>query len=295
MARRKLSTNRPARITAFAAAKINIGLRVGARRPDGYHDVCGLVHTVSLADRIEITAGEHADSGRLVRLSVPGADDLETDHNLVVRAAEALAKGRDLRPVAIVVHKTIPIAAGLGGGSADAAATLVALDVAWGLRHSPTDLIDVGAGISSDVPAILAGGLVHISGRGDHVRRLGAATDGAFVLGISPERIAAADAYAAFDALGRESAATMHHNDLERAAVELVPEIARGIDAMRAAGADPAFVTGSGPTVVGIASSLDDADLIAGRVRESFARVEVVRPSAWGVRLMIGSQGPPIN
>ena len=281
---KRVSTT-PRAVAAFGAAKINIGLRVGGRREDGYHDVCGLVQTVSLVDRLDITAG--GDAPFTVR--VPGHPDLESGDNLVAVAARALAECCDAEPVTIVVDKSIPVAAGLGGGSADAAAALAGLNVVWGAGLSPAKLLELGARVGSDVPAILAGGLVHIAGRGENVRSLGSASAGAFVLGIGADRVSAADAYAAFDELGAQSADGMHHNDLQAAACALVPELGSRIEGMREAGARPVFVSGSGPTVVGVASDDVNARDVAERARDHFERVEVVRPSSWGVRVMIGA------
>src|SRR5207302_510023 len=155
------------------------------------------------------------------------------------------------------------VAAGLGGGSADAAAVLAGLNVVWGAGLRPARLMELAARIGSDVPAVLAGGLVHVSGRGEVVRGLGSATEGAFVLGMSDERISAAVAYATFDELHAAPATAMHHNDLEPAACVLVPDLTVRLDAMRDAGADPVFVSGSGPTVVGVVSSDVAAQKIA--------------------------------
>lgn len=295
--RKVLRSAPPTRLTALAAGKINIGLRVGELRADGFHEVEGLVHTVSLADRIDVAVGgnEGVLVGDGVRLEVPGAPDLETGENLVARAAAVLSGGRDLPGVSIRLDKTIPIAAGLGGGSADAAATLAALNVVWGLGLDPATLIEKAALVSSDVPAIMAGGLVHISGRGEHVRGIGAASGCAFVLGISDERISAADAYRTFDAIERVATPGLHHNDLEAAAVRLVPALSERIASMRAAGAHPVFVSGSGPTVVGVATSKDAAREIASGIGDSFARIEVATPTSWGVRLLIGAEEPLIN
>lgn len=281
----KRDSTPPRRVTAFGAAKINIGLRVGALRDDGYHDVCGLVQTTSLADRLTFTAGGDA----AVTVRVPGHPELQTDDNLVAAVGREIAELCEPAPVTVEIDKQIPVAAGLGGGSADAAAALAAFNVMWGAGLTPAKLLELGSRIGSDVPAILAGGLVHIAGRGDRVRALGSATEGAFVLGISAERISAAGAYAQFDRLQKGRADTLHHNDLESAAVAMVPELAGRIDAMRVAGASPVFVSGSGPTVVGVAATDAGAREIANRVASSFDRVEVVQPSAWGVRVMIGS------
>jgi len=297
----KRDSTAPNHVMAFGAAKINIGLHVAARRADGYHEVCGLVQTVSLADRLEITTDTHEtdgvafDVGAALRLRAPGAEELESGDNLVLRAARELAEHCEPRAVRITIEKAIPVAAGLGGGSADAAAAIAGLNVAWGARLRPAQLLELGARVGSDVPAILAGGLVHISGRGEIVRGLGSATEGAFVLGISPEHISAADAYAAFDGLATSPAAFLHHNDLEAAACEILPDLRARLDSMRDAGAGPVFVSGSGPTVVGVASSDVAARQIAARAHAAFDRIEIVRPSSWGVRVTIGSPDPALD
>jgi 4-diphosphocytidyl-2-C-methyl-D-erythritol kinase len=283
-------------VSAFAAAKINIGWHVGDLRPDGYHDVCGLIQTMSLVDRLDVFAGDDPNGGVVVdddlplRLRIRDAPELETRDNLVVAAARALAEEREPKPVSIRIEKVIPVGAGLGGGSADAAAALAALNLVWGTGLDPGRLIELGARIGSDVPAIFAGGLVHVVGRGELVRCIGSATSGAFVLGIGGEVISTGEAYAKLDEIGPATGhAALHHNDLEAAACALVPGLDGRLDAMRAAGAAPVFVSGSGPTVVGVAPTEKRAHEVAERVGREFVRVEVVTPTAWGVRVHIGS------
>jgi 4-diphosphocytidyl-2-C-methyl-D-erythritol kinase len=281
----KRDSTRPRRVTAYGSAKINIGLRVGPLRGDGYHEVCGLVHTVSLVDRLQVAVG----GDEPVTLHIPGHPDLESQDNLIVAAARELAERCDPVNVTIDVEKVIPVAAGLGGGSADAAAALAALNVVWRAGLSAAKLLELGGRIGSDVPAILAGGLVHISGRGERTRAVGSATEGAFVLGISDARISASDAYMRFDELEPVRTEAVHHNDLEDAAVAIIPELRARIGAMRDAGAAPVFVSGSGPTVVGVASDDANAEAIAARATEAFDRTEIVHPSPWGVRVTMGS------
>lgn len=287
----------PRRVTALAAAKVNVGWRVGSRRPDGYHDVCGLIHTISLADRLEAEVGSDEPpgaggsvsdvGGAPLRLLVDDGELADAD-NLVVVAARRLGEAAEARPTTIDVRKSIPVAAGLGGGSADAAATLMALNQLWGARLIPRELVELGATVSSDVPALLLGGLVHVSGRGERVRGVGAATSGAFVLGVGHERVSAADAYETFDSITERPSAALSHNDLEGAACALVPPLRVRIEAMRAA-AGNAFVSGSGPTVVAATADLTQARDVAGRVREVFADVLVAEPTDWGVRLVMGT------
>jgi 4-diphosphocytidyl-2-C-methyl-D-erythritol kinase len=272
------------RLEVHAAAKINIGWRVGARREDGYHDVSGLIHTIDLVDRIEITT--HDGDG--FELSVPGFPELEAESNLVHAAARALREHADPVPTKVVVRKAIPVAAGLGGGSADAAATLVGLSSAWGARLSAADLVRLGASVGSDVPALLVGGLVSVEGRGERVRNVGAFDAGCLVLGVGTERVSTADAYRVFDELGGADPDSLYANDLERAACSLVDGLASRIEAMREA-AGIAFVSGSGPTVVGVVPDGAHARGVAARVREHFADVLVARPTSWGVRLTLGT------
>jgi 4-diphosphocytidyl-2-C-methyl-D-erythritol kinase len=269
---------------------VNIGWRVGDRRPDGYHDVCGTMHTISLTDRLEITTGAPSYGHVPVRVLVPGHPALESGANIVHVAASALAKWSEQVPTTVVVHKTIPVAAGLGGGSADAAAALVGLNTVWNARRSAKQLLELAATVGSDVPGILLGGLVHVSGRGERVRTRGGATQGWFVLGVGAEQISSADAYAAFDkAVPAEGAPALHHNDLEQAACTLVGDLPRRLDAMRRA-AGIAFVTGSGPTIVGVAVDETHARDVVARVRNEFADVIVAQPIDWGVRMTVSAK-----
>jgi 4-diphosphocytidyl-2-C-methyl-D-erythritol kinase len=283
---------RPPRVLQVeAAAKVNVGWRVGPRREDGYHDVSGLLQTIDLSDRLEIAVEDEPGPLTVV---VPGRPELEHPANLVHRAAAAVAERLADDPPAtmIVLHKAIPVAAGLGGGSADAGATLVALSVAWGANLAVRELLDLGSRIGSDVPAIMVGGLVSVSGRGERVRGIGSFDDGWVVLGVGAEEAATATVYDLFDQTGAQPPATtadaLAHNDLELAACELVPTLRERIDVMRKA-AGVAFVSGSGPTVVGVATNEGAARDIASGVSGAFDDVLVARPCAWGVRLQMGT------
>jgi 4-diphosphocytidyl-2-C-methyl-D-erythritol kinase len=270
------------RVTVEAAAKVNLGWRVGPVREDGFHDVDGVIQTITLHDRVEIVRADH------MSVVVPGFPELERD-NLVLRAAECLRGVMRHEPtgVRITIEKRIPVAAGLGGGSADAAATLVGLNALWGAGLSARRLVDLGASIGSDVPPLLLGGLVRVTGRGEVVSRIGESPDHHYVLGVTSEPISAADAYRVFDRIGGEPPASRgeFHNDLEAAACELLPALGANVGTMREA-AGVAFVSGSGPTVVGIT---DDPEAVANEVRDVFDDVIVAAPSAWGVRLHLSS------
>lgn len=279
-----MKTRPPRSIVVFGAAKVNVGWRVGSRHDDGYHDVCGCLQTISLMDSLEISVNEEASG---VQVTVPGHPELENETNLVHAAARAMGEHADVPPTRIVIRKSIPVAAGLGGGSADAAAALMGLGIAWRTKLSVQDLLQIGAGIGSDVPALLLGGLVHVSGRGERVRRIGSFDLGWLVLGVGAEGVSTAEAYEAFDRLDPQAGESLHHNDLEAAAFELSPGLGDRVAAMHEA-AGVAFVTGSGPTVVGVTSDEAGARTAAERVREHFADVLLARPSGWGVRLKLG-------
>ena len=153
-------------LMALAYAKVNLTLEVLGRREDGYHEVATVLQTVSLHDRLTLVS----DSEISVECSIPG---LSNPDNLAWRAASALKKRSAYRGGArIAIEKHIPEAMGLGGGSSDAAATLVALNRLWGLKMSVAELEEVGRGLGADVPFLVGGGTALGVGRGDWLTRL---------------------------------------------------------------------------------------------------------------------------
>src|SRR5438067_3688228 len=151
-----------------AYAKINLTLDVLGRRPDGYHELRTLMQTIDLYDTLCLSI---TDENR-VRV-ICTQPELNTADNLAVRAAEAVRQRLALsRGIVIELHKRIPLAAGLGGGSSDAAVVLLALQQWWQLPLSPTDLLMLAASLGSDVPFFLTGGLALCAGRGEQVRAL---------------------------------------------------------------------------------------------------------------------------
>ena len=276
-----------------AHAKVNLFLRVLGRRADGYHEIETVLHEVSLADELEVRS---APAGRValhVRASAEAAAQLPpSEDNLVARAARALAERCPGRGARIDLTKRIPVGAGLGGGSSDAAAALVALDELWGARLSRDALADLAARLGSDVPFFLVGGTARASGRGERIAALRAGAPLWLVLGISHRPLFTAAVYARWEgrpsspgpapleaalAAGDPGELAAHlRNDLEPAALALRPELAAGKEAMMAAGALAALVSGSGPTVFGLARHEADAGAVAARVRDAFDRVEVV-------------------
>jgi 4-diphosphocytidyl-2-C-methyl-D-erythritol kinase len=276
-------------VIVAAPAKVNPYLRVLGKRDDGFHDLETVVLPIDLADRLQVHA--YADETfRTLSLSLdvtgePGlAGRIPVDEtNLVLRAARALAEDGGVRGFAeIVLEKRVPVAAGLGGGSADAAAVLRALNELWGLGRSDEKLRALGAGIGSDVPALLAGGPCLARGRGERVEAVaGAGLDLAVV--AFPFGVSSADAFgwwdedgavtgpdpaAALSALARIAAgdadagavAAAFTNDLEPPVSRRHEASRRTIELLEAA-AVPAFMSGSGPTVVGVLPSGEESRL----------------------------------
>jgi 4-diphosphocytidyl-2-C-methyl-D-erythritol kinase len=255
-------------LTLHPSAKVNLWLRIGPKRETGFHDVRTVLQSISLSDTLVLTPrpGPFALAARS-----PG---VETGRgNLVWRAAEALwrAGGRagDPRDVHVKLDKSIPIAAGLGGGSADAAAALVGLNRLWALGLSQRDLTQLAAGLGADVPFFLVGGTAIGTGRGDEVLPLeDAATLGVVI--IKPAfGVATADAYGWLDAdraaglpgeerpprelpVGWDAGPLTLGNDLEAPVARRHSGIREAVDACLRAGALGAAMSGSGSSVFGV-------------------------------------------
>jgi 4-diphosphocytidyl-2-C-methyl-D-erythritol kinase len=262
----------------FAPAKLNLCLYVGPTRDDGLHELCSLFVPLSLADRIVVTAAERDE---VVVAGIEGPD-------LAARALVALREaGWDHDPVRIEVEKVIPIAAGLGGGSADAAAVL---RLAHG--HLPDDrLRAIARGIGADVSSQLAPAFCLIGGAGEVVEPMPAPHPFAAVLIPDPEGLSTPAVYAEADRLGttrteerlgwarRELLAAVGPgahpleyaellvNDLAPAALSLRPSIEIALGLLAEVGAPVALVTGSGPTAVGLFEGRDEAVAAATELR----------------------------
>ena len=234
-----------------AHAKINLTLEVLGTRPDGYHELRSIVAEIPLHDDVEL---KEAPPGEMTAEMV--GDGVEVpfvpnEKNLAVRAARALATAAGVsRGVRIRIVKRIPAGAGLGGGSADAAAVLNGLNEMWGLGLSKERLCEIGAEVGSDVPALVLGGVVMMEGRGERVAewpRLLRSFDEHFVLRIPPVNASTARVYAEF----REEDRGKCRNDLQPAACRLYPIIAETIAEMAAEGLEDVQMSGSGSAVFG--------------------------------------------
>jgi 4-diphosphocytidyl-2-C-methyl-D-erythritol kinase len=271
-----------------AHAKLNAFLRVLGRRDDGFHDVETLILPLELHDVVTVSPSE----ALTVEVTGPRAGALVASggETLAAAAAQALAEpcpARHGHGAAIRIDKRIPVGAGLGGGSADAAATILALRELWGCELDDTGLVTIAASLGSDVPALLRDEPVYCTGRGEVVHPAHAQTT-YWVVRPFPFAIAAADAYAWWDEDGAETGPdpgalvaalesgndelTGHalSNDLQGPVVRRHPEIGEVIEAFLAAGALGAAVTGSGPTVVALARHLGHADRLAEAIDGSF-------------------------
>ncbi|WP_236544127.1 4-(cytidine 5'-diphospho)-2-C-methyl-D-erythritol kinase [Spiractinospora alimapuensis] len=268
-------------------AKVNLRLAVGPPRGDGFHPLVNVFHAVSLFDELDARLAD--PSGDFVTLSVEGAGagvPLGAD-NLVVRAAELLAaETGNGRPVAIRLHKAIPVAGGMAGGSADAAAALRACDALWETRLGDAELNELAARLGSDVPFALLGGTAEGTGRGEHLTPL--PTEGRldWVFALADGGLSTAEVYRVYDEMypeapaptsdaalakalaegDRDAVGRALSNDLQDVAVSLRPDLGVTLDAGRSAGALGALVSGSGPTCAFLADSPTHAAELAERL-----------------------------
>lgn len=276
-------------------AKTNLLLRVLGRRPDGYHEIETIFHTLSLADTISIepTTSDEIEVAMHSETSPPGGLPFASD-NLVSAAArkliEADGPGRGVR---IEIDKRIPIGAGLGGGSGNAAGVLEGLNEMWGLGLDLGSLARLALDIGADVPYCLTGGTALATGLGERTMPLRVPETLWFALGVSNEPLLTRDVYREFEAhrdaadigsgpmrlaLGQGdvvAVAALVHNDLEPPAFRLRPGLAQLKAALLGAGALGAVMSGSGPTMVGLARDRDHATAIAEAAEQSFDRVVV--------------------
>ena len=251
-----------------AHAKINLQLSVGPLRDDGYHELVSVFHAVSLVDVVTAQRGE----GVQVSMSGEGSESLATDDsNLVVQAIHALAQHAQIDPhVSIHVDKSIPLAGGMAGGSADAAGTLVACDALWGTGLSREELADIGARLGSDVPFALFGANAIGRGRGEQIMPVLGRGQFHWVFALADEGLSTPAVYRQCDTLreGEQirapevSDALLHalrqgdanalaaalHNDLQPAAISLRPSLRSLLEAGVEYGALAGVVSGSGPT-----------------------------------------------
>jgi 4-diphosphocytidyl-2-C-methyl-D-erythritol kinase len=306
-------------VTVRVPAKLNLQLAVGPPRGDGYHDLVTVFHAVSLFDEVTVVPADQDG----IAVTGEGADRVPADHNnLALRAVAALraavgpaAAGPAAAEPAVTgragihvtIAKRIPVAAGLAGGSADAAAALVGCNELWGTGLSQAQLAEIAAGVGSDVAFALLGGTAVGRGRGERLTpALAPATPYHWVLAFADGQLSTPEVYATMDRLRAAEvaepaldAALMSalrsgearllgralSNDLQQAALALFPALRKTLAAGLELGALGALVAGSGPTCVFLAASanraLDLAVSLSGAgVCRSVARVAGPVPGA---------------
>jgi 4-diphosphocytidyl-2-C-methyl-D-erythritol kinase len=312
-----------ARVRVRIPSKVNLFLAVRGVRDDGFHELVSILQTVSVYDTVTAElerspSATHPAARRFMALEFSQEGDAELPtgaDNLAVRAAHRLMarvgigthpnNGRGSPPVTrLHLHKHIPVAAGMAGGSADAAAALIALNELWEAGLERAELVALAADLGSDVPFCVGGGTALATGTGTATAQV--LTRGTFhwVIGISHRGLSTPAVYRAFDEVAAPSSIepdlTLHalrtgdaealgvalYNDLEVAACHLRPDLADAKQALLDAGALGAIVSGSGPTVVALAASRQDASRIAAAVAGRFDRVELAMSPAGGPEML---------
>ena len=267
------------RLTLKAYAKINLALEVLGKRPDGYHEVAMIMQSVSLHDTLILSLQESDIT------LICDRPELPCDHsNLAYRAAELLRREFGVtQGVQIELTKRIPLAAGLAGGSTDAAAVLKGLNRLWGLALSPVELEQLAARLGSDVPFCLWGGTSLATGRGEMLTPLPDFTGHGVVLANPSLQVSTAWVYGNYrDAAGnrRRDISSLRHsieqpdfsavadtlfNDLETVTVPAYPQVAEIKEQLLQAGAAGVLMSGSGPTVFALTPDFASAAELAGR------------------------------
>jgi 4-diphosphocytidyl-2-C-methyl-D-erythritol kinase len=249
-----------------APAKINLALDVLFKRPDGYHEVEMIMTTVDLADRIELKE----IPGKNIKILSHNRFVPDDHRNLAYQAAHILKERYDVnKGVSITIEKNIPVAAGLAGGSSDAAATLRGLNRLWGLGLSLDELAEIGAEIGSDVSFCVYGGTALAKGRGEKITHLPPPPNCWVILAKPTLGVSTADVYKRLQLSDMEHPdvygmiAAIENNDyqkvcsglgnvLEQVTLPLYPEVANIKNQMKTFGADAVLMSGSGPTVFGL-------------------------------------------
>lgn len=281
-----------------AHAKTNFFLSVGALTEDGYHEITSVMQSLSLADELFIFPSDHLE----LSCDIPG---LSGPDNLVMRAAELLrAEYAPDLGARLELHKRIPVAAGLGGGSADAAAALVGLDAFWDLGLSRENLLSAAASLGSDVSFCLSGGTALATGFGEVLDPLPAIDIDSFIIAKPPGGLATAKVYAAWDEVGAgvpgdkgpilaavesgERSGILEHmaNDLDKPAAALLPEIDIVRQKAREAGAALAMVSGSGSSLLVVPGRTGRSALKKIMTAlQGFADTFIVRAVGFGVEI----------
>lgn len=273
---------------AVARAKINLFLEVWPRRDDGYHEVRSVMQSLELSDELYFRRTDGSGGGIVIRCNDTGVP--ATSENLVWKAIEVFDErtaSMSGSGIEVLINKRIPIGAGLAGGSADAAAALLAMNHIFEMEMPLHILAEMGALVGSDVPFCMLGGTALVTGRGELVEHLDPLPPYQVVLASTGKEVSTREVYERFDSLGPGSSAApgltestfkallegIKNRDFERIYPNLhnsleSATIARGRvehykDVARGAGASAALMTGSGPTVFALVSGMEQAAEVA--------------------------------
>ncbi|WP_285643699.1 4-(cytidine 5'-diphospho)-2-C-methyl-D-erythritol kinase [Lentzea sp. NBRC 102530] len=309
----------PPPVTVRVPAKVNLHLAVGDVRPDGYHDLVTIFQALSLVDEVTVAVADEPG----VEVHGEGADQVPTGaSNLAWRAVQLLAahvgKDADDPKVRVVIRKAIPVAGGMAGGSADAAATLVGLSSLWRLDISRDELAELAGKLGADVPFALYGGTALGTGRGERIVPVLARHQFHWVLAFDRRGLSTPDVFDELDRLRAEGdpprvgeveavleglasgdprqLALLLGNDLQAAAVSLRPNLRRTLRAGVDAGALAGIVSGSGPTTAFLCEDGDAAVKVAAELAGAGVcrTVRVAHGPVPGARVITTEEPKPI-
>lgn len=280
----ELNRYSPATVTARAPGKVNLSLRVGGLDEHGYHPLINVFQAVSVWE--EITATPRLDDQIVLTVQGPGARFVPLgETNLVTKAARALQAASGISDgVNLHITKGVPVAGGMAGGSADAAATLVALNALWRLDLTQEQLLEIGAPLGADVPFSIFGGTAVGYGRGDELTALADRGSYHWVFALRAKGLSTAEVFKRFDRLvpaGRpldeaentglyaalrvgdaQGLADNLHNDLQVPAFDMAPDLHATVAKARELGALSVLLSGSGPTIAALVSDQSAAERV---------------------------------
>lgn len=279
-------------ISIKAPAKINLFLKVLEKRPDGYHNIFSWFQAVNLFDRLDFIKTETPG----LKLTVEGSDKVPSDDsNLIIKTARGLFETLALPGgLKIKLDKNIPVAAGLGGGSADAAATIYAINRLYDLHLSERVMMEIGLSVGSDVAFFFSRGSAEVTGRGEIIKGLSLPVDYWVVLITPPLAISTADSYRhlKMDLTISKGDVKLSNcinfkelvrnigdigNDFEKVHFESYPVLGQIAALLSAAGADLIRMSGSGPTIFGLFENIPDIEVLQQASRGDW-QVSISRP-----------------
>lgn len=284
-------------VTVLAPAKLNLALDVVGLLPSGYHDLDMTMQAITLYERVNLHRSQN------LTLQMPGSRVAVNDKNTAIKAAMAFFHYTGLLAgVDITIYKSVPVRAGMAGGSADAAAVLVGMNALYGAGLSMSELCALGAGIGADVPFALMGGTCRVQGLGDLLKPLPPCPDCWFTVVMPDYGISTPEAFAAYDRVGSSvhpdcaaQEAAIRAGDLAglcEAAGNALEECSGAKDtaaikaALRANGALTALMTGSGAAVFGIFAQESQARAAVEQLKKQYPQVYIARPDRGGARVL---------